>query len=178
MVTTSSRQTVETSRNVQTSTRTYNYTVTTSGNPTSSELFEFVSNHHDERTTNGEAYQFPTTTTTTSTTRQLKPSSIEPSITTTVQKQPKQILPKADPKPSVFKRLFTSSSKENFTQFQKESLRSHNEFRGKHGVADLKLSTDLCHFAQEWANVSFSIPSQQFIAIMLDNNWISHFYRK
>lgn len=155
MITTSSRQTVETSRNVQTSTRTYNYTVTTSGNPSSSELFAFVSNHHDEVTTNGQAYQFPSTTTsTTSTARQIKPASIEPStnhvsLQATAQKQPKP-----DPKPSVFKRMFTSSSKENFTQFQKESLRSHNEFRGKHGVADLKLSSDLCNFAQEWANVS------------------------
>lgn len=150
MITTSSRQTVETSRNVQTSTRTYNYTVTTSGNPSSSELFAFVSNHHDEVTTNGQSNQFPSTTTST-TTRQLKPSV---SLPTTVQKQPKPILPKPDPKPSVFKRLFTSFSKENFTEFQKESLRSHNEFRGKHGVADLKLCPDLCHFAQEWANVS------------------------
>lgn len=160
MVTTSSRQTIETSRNVQTSTRTYNYTVTTNGNPSSSQLFEFVSNHHDEVTTNGQSYDLPTTTTsTTSTSRQLKPASIEPSnnvsLPNTVQKQPKQILPKPDPKPSVFKRLFASSSaKENFTQFQMESLRSHNEFRGKHGVAELKLSKDLCHFAQEWANVS------------------------
>lgn len=172
MITTSSRQTVETSRNVQTSTRTYNYTVTTNGNPSSSEILEFVSNHHDEVTTNGQSYQFPSNiTSTTSTTRQIKPSSIEPtknhiSLPTTVQKQPKQILPKPDPKPSVFKRLFTSTAKDNFTQFQKESLRSHNEFRGKHGVSDLKLSTDLCHFAQEWANVSlYNILGQQFIAI-------------
>lgn len=41
-----------------------------------------------------------------------------------------------------------TSSKE----FLKDSLKSHNDYRAKHGVKPLKLDDDLCEVAQAWAN--------------------------
>lgn len=41
-----------------------------------------------------------------------------------------------------------------FTKFQVESLTEHNVHRKKHGAPDLRLSKEICEYAQEWANVS------------------------
>lgn len=40
-----------------------------------------------------------------------------------------------------------------FTEFQRDCLDAHNEYRAKHGVAPLKLSKNLCKFAEEWAKI-------------------------
>ena len=38
------------------------------------------------------------------------------------------------------------------TEFEKDCLRAHNEYRAKHGVPPLKWSTKLQADAQKWAN--------------------------
>ncbi|XP_046385185.1 repressed by EFG1 protein 1-like [Ischnura elegans] len=38
-------------------------------------------------------------------------------------------------------------------EFAKEGLRHHNEYRRKHGVPDLKLSSELNNFSKKWAKV-------------------------
>uniref|UniRef100_A0AAG5DD05 SCP domain-containing protein n=1 Tax=Anopheles atroparvus TaxID=41427 RepID=A0AAG5DD05_ANOAO len=40
-----------------------------------------------------------------------------------------------------------------YTEFQRECLKAHNEYRRRHGVLPLKLSTRLCRYADEWAKV-------------------------
>lgn len=42
----------------------------------------------------------------------------------------------------------------SFSEFQKQALEAHNDYRQKHKVSPLALNKDLCDFAQEWANVS------------------------
>lgn len=42
------------------------------------------------------------------------------------------------------------------SDFERECLRAHNEFRVKHGVATLRLNKKLCKFAEEWAKVRYS----------------------
>lgn len=42
----------------------------------------------------------------------------------------------------------------SFSEFQKQALEAHNDYRQKHKVTPLALNKDLCNFAQEWANVS------------------------
>lgn len=42
----------------------------------------------------------------------------------------------------------------SFSEFQKQALEAHNNYRQKHKVPSLALNKDLCNFAQEWANVS------------------------
>lgn len=41
-----------------------------------------------------------------------------------------------------------------FSDFQKECLKSHNDYRTAHNVEHLKLSKTLCSYSQEWADVS------------------------
>lgn len=40
-----------------------------------------------------------------------------------------------------------------FNDFELECLKSHNEYRTKHGVLPLKLNKRLCRYAEEWAKV-------------------------
>ncbi|XP_053664472.1 uncharacterized protein LOC128713635 [Anopheles marshallii] len=40
-----------------------------------------------------------------------------------------------------------------YTEFERECLKAHNEYRARHGVLPLKLSKRLCRFAEEWAKV-------------------------
>ncbi|XP_052895153.1 uncharacterized protein LOC128302382 [Anopheles moucheti] len=40
-----------------------------------------------------------------------------------------------------------------YTEFERECLKAHNEYRTQHGVLPLKLSKRLCRFAEEWAKV-------------------------
>ena len=40
-----------------------------------------------------------------------------------------------------------------FTDFQKDCLKSHNDYRTAHNVEPLKLSSKLCSHSQEWAEV-------------------------
>lgn len=42
----------------------------------------------------------------------------------------------------------------SFSEFQKQALEAHNDYRQKHKVPPLALNKDLCNYAQEWANVS------------------------
>lgn len=44
-----------------------------------------------------------------------------------------------------------------FNQFELTCLRSHNNYRAKHGCPPLKLNRNICNYAQEWANVCHSI---------------------
>lgn len=39
------------------------------------------------------------------------------------------------------------------SDFERDCLRAHNEFRARHGVAPLRLNRKLCRFAEEWAKV-------------------------
>lgn len=39
------------------------------------------------------------------------------------------------------------------SEFERECLRAHNEFRTKHAVPTLRLNKKLCKFAEEWAKV-------------------------
>jgi len=39
-----------------------------------------------------------------------------------------------------------------FTEFQLETLKAHNELRAKHGVPAMELSAKMCTYAQEWAD--------------------------
>ncbi|CAG9804966.1 unnamed protein product [Chironomus riparius] len=39
----------------------------------------------------------------------------------------------------------------NVSEFQVQCLKAHNEYRSKHKVTPLKLSKELCSYAQEWA---------------------------
>ncbi|XP_055620130.1 uncharacterized protein LOC129764733 [Toxorhynchites rutilus septentrionalis] len=40
-----------------------------------------------------------------------------------------------------------------FSEFEHECLKTHNEYRTKHGVLPLKLNKRLCRYAEEWAKV-------------------------
>uniref|UniRef100_A0A182MN72 SCP domain-containing protein n=1 Tax=Anopheles culicifacies TaxID=139723 RepID=A0A182MN72_9DIPT len=40
-----------------------------------------------------------------------------------------------------------------YTEFERECLKAHNEYRTRHGVLPLKLSKRLCRYAEEWAKV-------------------------
>lgn len=40
-----------------------------------------------------------------------------------------------------------------FTDFERDCLKAHNDFRVKHGVSPLKLNKKLCRFAEEWAKI-------------------------
>nr|XP_040220219.2 uncharacterized protein LOC120948192 isoform X1 [Anopheles coluzzii]XP_040220220.2 uncharacterized protein LOC120948192 isoform X1 [Anopheles coluzzii]XP_040220221.2 uncharacterized protein LOC120948192 isoform X1 [Anopheles coluzzii]XP_040220222.2 uncharacterized protein LOC120948192 isoform X1 [Anopheles coluzzii]XP_040220223.2 uncharacterized protein LOC120948192 isoform X1 [Anopheles coluzzii]XP_049462659.1 uncharacterized protein LOC120948192 isoform X1 [Anopheles coluzzii]XP_04946266 len=40
-----------------------------------------------------------------------------------------------------------------YTDFERECLKAHNEYRTRHGVLPLKLSKRLCRYAEEWAKV-------------------------
>lgn len=42
-----------------------------------------------------------------------------------------------------------------FSDFERDCLRAHNDYRVKHGVALLRLNKKLCKFAEEWAKVGF-----------------------
>lgn len=44
-------------------------------------------------------------------------------------------------------------SASGFSDFQRECLKAHNEYRTKHSVPALKLNKKLCQFAEEWAKV-------------------------
>lgn len=44
----------------------------------------------------------------------------------------------------------------SYSEFQKQALEAHNNYRQKHKVPPLALNEDLCNYAQEWANVSVS----------------------
>ncbi|XP_054713043.1 uncharacterized protein LOC129222554 isoform X2 [Uloborus diversus] len=37
-------------------------------------------------------------------------------------------------------------------KFEEDCLKSHNAYRSKHGVPDLKLSKEICSYAKEWAD--------------------------
>merc|ERR1719278_1814062 len=39
-----------------------------------------------------------------------------------------------------------------FTKFQLETLKAHNELRAKHGVPAMELTAKMCTYAQEWAD--------------------------
>jgi len=39
-----------------------------------------------------------------------------------------------------------------FSKFQIETLKAHNELRAKHGAPAMELSTKMCTYAQEWAD--------------------------
>lgn len=43
------------------------------------------------------------------------------------------------------------------SEFQRDCLKAHNDYRSKHKVAPLKLSKELCSHAQEWAEVSIKL---------------------
>uniref|UniRef100_A0A182NHH2 SCP domain-containing protein n=1 Tax=Anopheles dirus TaxID=7168 RepID=A0A182NHH2_9DIPT len=40
-----------------------------------------------------------------------------------------------------------------YTDFERDCLKAHNEYRTRHGVLPLKLSKRLCRYAEEWAKV-------------------------
>lgn len=40
-----------------------------------------------------------------------------------------------------------------FSDFEKDCLRAHNDFRAKHRVSPLKINKKLCRNAEEWAKV-------------------------
>jgi len=60
--------------------------------------------------------------------------------------------------PGMQQTVASSSSSEDEAEehaeakFQDQALKTHNEYRAKHGVAPLKLDKKLCSYAQEWAN--------------------------
>lgn len=41
----------------------------------------------------------------------------------------------------------------SYSEFEKDCLKAHNDYRVKHAVQPLKLSKKLCRFAEEWAKV-------------------------
>lgn len=43
--------------------------------------------------------------------------------------------------------------KSGYSDFEIDCLRAHNEYRSKHGVANLRLNKKLCKFAEEWAKI-------------------------
>ena len=47
-----------------------------------------------------------------------------------------------------------SHSRNEASEFHKECLEAHNNYRSKHKVPALKLNKELCIYAQEWADVS------------------------
>ncbi|XP_050302498.1 uncharacterized protein LOC126740500 isoform X3 [Anthonomus grandis grandis] len=46
-------------------------------------------------------------------------------------------------------------------EFAREALKVHNEYRRKHGVPDIKLSREICSFAQDWAETCARTASLQ-----------------
>lgn len=48
-----------------------------------------------------------------------------------------------------------------YGKFELDALEAHNEYRSKHGVAQVYLSQKLCAFAQRWANVSIVAKSSK-----------------
>lgn len=46
-----------------------------------------------------------------------------------------------------------SLQKSTFSDFERECLKAHNDYRVKHGVSPLKLNKKLCRFAEEWAKI-------------------------
>lgn len=51
------------------------------------------------------------------------------------------------------KTVETGFGSEDTKNFEKEALKAHNDYRALHGVPPLELSTDLCKFSNEWAQV-------------------------
>ena len=51
----------------------------------------------------------------------------------------------------------------DMTEFEKDCLKSHNEYRAKHGVPPLKWSAKLQKDAQEWANYLTTISEFFFL---------------
>lgn len=39
-----------------------------------------------------------------------------------------------------------------FSQYEIDCLKAHNDYRAKHGVPPLKLSRKICQFSQSWAS--------------------------
>lgn len=42
----------------------------------------------------------------------------------------------------------------NFSEFERDCLQAHNQYRAKHGSPPLSLNRGLCNYAKEWAEVS------------------------
>lgn len=49
------------------------------------------------------------------------------------------------------------------TEFEKDCLKAHNEYRAKHGVPPLKWSAQLKADAQKWANYLTTISELYFL---------------
>lgn len=74
---------------------------------------------------------------------------------TTANSNPSENAIQAEPKPAAVAAADSSASssdeEESSGGFAQEALKAHNNYRKRHGVEPLKLSSDLCNFALQWA---------------------------